>query len=86
MVVSGLLARLGLFGVCKAVGRGIFGDAGEIGHGVSFAQARQPTQMYSVGFEYVFSSSEIALAVTIFFAILSQIKINVTNAYAGALD
>ena len=56
-----------------------------IGHGVSLTTANQPTQMYFVGFEYVFSNPEIALAVTIFFVILSQIKIDVTNAYAGSL-
>jgi signal transduction histidine kinase/purine-cytosine permease-like protein len=56
-----------------------------IGHGVSFAKANEPTQMYLVGFGYVFSNPEIVLAVTTFFVILSQIKINVTNAYAGSL-
>lgn len=56
-----------------------------ISHGVSLAQANKPTQMYLVAFEYVFSNPEIALAVTILYVVLSQIKINVMNAYAGSL-
>ncbi|KAM3102922.1 ATP-binding protein [Phormidesmis sp. 146-12] len=71
-------------GCAKQLG-GAFLAALAIGHGVSFVQAKQPTQMYSVAFESVFSNPEVALAVTIFFVILSQIKINVTNAYAGSL-
>ena len=47
--------------------------------------AAEPTQMYLVGFQYVFSSPQLALAFTGAFVIISQIKINVTNAYAGSL-
>lgn len=56
-----------------------------VSHGVSLERANEPTQMYLVGFEYVFSNPEIALAVTILYVVLSQIKINVMNAYAGSL-
>jgi hypothetical protein len=38
-----------------------------------------------VGFQYVFSSPQLALAFTGAFVIISQIKINVTNAYAGSI-
>ena len=41
--------------------------------------------MYLVAFQYVFSSPEIALAFTGAFVIISQLKINVTNAYAGSI-
>jgi purine-cytosine permease-like protein len=41
--------------------------------------------MYLVGFGYVFSSPQLALAFTGAFVIISQIKINVTNAYAGSI-
>ncbi|KKN62917.1 hypothetical protein LCGC14_0506880, partial [marine sediment metagenome] len=51
----------------------------------SIEEAVNPTHMYAVGFSYVFSNPEIILAVTVFFVVLSQIKINVTNAYAGSL-
>ncbi|BAU09928.1 putative histidine kinase [Leptolyngbya sp. NIES-3755] len=72
------------FGCAKQLG-GSFLAALAIEHGISFIAANQPTQMYFVGFESVFPSSSIALAVTVFFVILSQVKINVTNAYAGSL-
>ena len=41
--------------------------------------------MYLVAFEYVFSSPQMALAFTGAFVIISQLKINVTNAYAGSI-
>jgi len=47
--------------------------------------AIEPTQMYLVAFRYVFSSPDIALAFTGAFVIISQLKINVTNAYAGSI-
>lgn len=73
-----------ILGCAKQLG-GAFLASLAIGHGVSLVKATQPTQMYLVGFKYVFETPEIALAVTIFFIILSQVKINVTNAYAGSL-
>ncbi|SEG81267.1 hybrid sensor histidine kinase/response regulator [Marinobacterium lutimaris] len=47
--------------------------------------AAEPTQMYMTAFEHVTASPELALALTGLFVILSQVKINVTNAYAGSL-
>jgi signal transduction histidine kinase/purine-cytosine permease-like protein len=73
-----------LTGCAKQLG-GAFLASLAIAHGVSFAKANEPTQMYLIGFEYVFSNPDVVLAVTIFFVILSQVKINVTNAYAGSL-
>lgn len=52
---------------------------------MSFLQAVNPTHMYLVGFGYVFNSHEIALAITTLFVVISQIKVNMTNAYAGSL-
>jgi signal transduction histidine kinase/DNA-binding response OmpR family regulator/purine-cytosine permease-like protein len=52
---------------------------------VPIDKAAEPTQMYLVAFGYVFSSPKIALAFTCVFVIISQIKINVTNAYAGSI-
>jgi len=48
-------------------------------------RAMEPTQMYLAGFSEVFSSNGWALGVTVLFVVLSQVKINVTNAYAGSL-
>ncbi|HDY85754.1 MAG TPA: response regulator [Methylophaga sp.] len=53
--------------------------------GKTIEQAINPTHMYSVAFSYVFSNAGVILAVTVFFVVLSQIKINITNAYAGSL-
>jgi signal transduction histidine kinase/purine-cytosine permease-like protein len=73
-----------IIGVAKQLG-GSFLAALAVSHGVSFIKAAQPTQMYWVGFESVFANPKVVLSVTIFFVVLSQIKINATNAYAGSL-
>jgi signal transduction histidine kinase/CheY-like chemotaxis protein/purine-cytosine permease-like protein len=54
-------------------------------HEVPIERAAEPTQMYLVAFRYVFASPEWALAAMVLFVIISQIKINLTNAYAGSL-
>ncbi|MEE4730486.1 ATP-binding protein [Pseudomonas alliivorans] len=54
-------------------------------HQVPIERAAEPTQMYLVAFNYVFLSPEWALAAMVLFVIISQIKINMTNAYAGSL-
>ncbi|MCB8877732.1 hypothetical protein ASILVAE211_21235 [Acidisoma silvae] len=54
-------------------------------HGLSPVRAAEPVDMYRIGFGYVFQSNAIVVSVTVLFVILSQIKINVTNAYAGSI-
>ncbi len=54
-------------------------------HGLSIAEAHEPIYMYIVGFQHVFSYPTVVLTVATIFVIVSQIKINVTNAYAGSL-
>ena len=49
------------------------------------AKAMEPTQMYLAGFAYVFSDPAWVLACTVIFVVVSQLKINLTNAYAGSL-
>ncbi|MDP1526523.1 MAG: ATP-binding protein [Rhodocyclaceae bacterium] len=56
-----------------------------LSHAVPVDRAVDPNQMYLVGFEYVFSNPGWAVAATATFVIVSQLKINVTNAYAGSL-
>ena len=56
-----------------------------IRHLVPLDKASEPTQMYLVAFHYMFSDPKIALAFTGAFVIISQLKINVTNAYAGSI-
>ncbi|MEZ5703834.1 MAG: hybrid sensor histidine kinase/response regulator, partial [Burkholderiaceae bacterium] len=48
-------------------------------------RSAEPTQMYLAGFNAVVGHAGLALAMTVVFVIVSQIKINVTNAYAGSL-
>jgi len=54
-------------------------------HQVPMAEAAEPTQMYLTAFGYVFDAPTAALIVTGIFVVLSQLKINVTNAYAGSI-
>ncbi|WP_043421667.1 hybrid sensor histidine kinase/response regulator [Azonexus hydrophilus] len=53
--------------------------------GLSPDKAVDPNQMYLIGFSHVFDNTTLAIAVTAIFVIVSQLKINVTNAYAGSL-
>lgn len=53
--------------------------------GVSPAHAAEPTQMYLTVFGKSFGSPVAAVAVTVVFVVISQVKINVTNAYAGSI-
>jgi signal transduction histidine kinase/purine-cytosine permease-like protein len=73
-----------IIGCAKQLG-GAFLASLAIAHGVSFIKANEPTQMYLVGFEYVFSNPNLVMPIVILFVLVSQIKINVTNAYAGSL-
>lgn len=56
-----------------------------LGHGVAPEHAAEPTQMYAVAFSTVSASPGVALALTGLFVVISQLKINVTNAYAGSI-
>ncbi|MCF4130043.1 ATP-binding protein [Methylobacterium sp. SyP6R] len=56
-----------------------------LAHGVPAERASEPTQMYAVAFGYVVSAPGAAIALTTLFVVLSQLKINVTNAYAGSI-
>ncbi|MGJ4971289.1 MULTISPECIES: ATP-binding protein [unclassified Bradyrhizobium] len=56
-----------------------------LSHGVSADHAAEPAHMYLEAFRYVLARPDLALALTGTFVIVSQIKINVTNAYAGSI-
>ncbi len=56
-----------------------------ISHMVPPERAVDPNQMYLVAWEYVFPHYGWAVAATAVFVVISQLKINVTNAYAGSL-
>ena len=54
-------------------------------HMVPADRAVDPNQMYLAAYEYVFPHYGWAVAATALFVVISQLKINVTNAYAGSL-
>ena len=53
--------------------------------GVPADSAADPSHMYLLGFSYVSPSPEFAILLTATFIVVSQLKINVTNAYAGSI-
>lgn len=53
--------------------------------GLPRAVADDPAHMYMVAFSYVFSNQTLAIVLAASFVIISQLKINVANAYAGSL-
>jgi signal transduction histidine kinase/ActR/RegA family two-component response regulator len=56
-----------------------------LGAGVAPEHAAEPTRMYLVAFETALPWEALALFVTGVFVVISQLKINVTNAYAGSI-
>ncbi|MEO7497401.1 MAG: ATP-binding protein [Massilia sp.] len=73
-----------LLGIAKMLGGALLAYLA-VSSGVSLAQAVNPNQMYLAGFQQVFSNPTLAVVATAFFVIISQVKINMTNAYAGSL-
>jgi signal transduction histidine kinase/DNA-binding NarL/FixJ family response regulator len=53
--------------------------------GMSFQNAAQPARIYLFAFNQAFTAPQIAIALAGIFVVISQLKINVTNAYAGSL-
>lgn len=56
-----------------------------VGHGLPADRAALPTEMYLVAFGHVVDWPLAALVLTALFVAVSQMKINVTNAYAGSI-
>jgi signal transduction histidine kinase/FixJ family two-component response regulator len=54
-------------------------------HGVPVGHAAEPAQMYRIAFGYVIPWQDFVLLLTAAFVVVSQLKINVMNAYAGSL-
>jgi len=74
-VVMGVLKMLAGVMLCYLV----------LAHMVPPERAVDPNQMYLAAWEYVFPHYGWAVAATALFVVVSQLKINVTNAYAGSL-
>jgi signal transduction histidine kinase/CheY-like chemotaxis protein/purine-cytosine permease-like protein len=73
-----------LLGVVKMLGGALLAYLA-ISHMVPLDRAVDPNQMYLAAYEYVFPRYGWAVAATALFVVVSQLKINVTNAYAGSL-
>lgn len=73
-----------LLGLFKMLGGALLAYLA-LSHGVPADRAVDPNQMYLAAYEYVFPRYGWAVAATALFVVVSQIKINVTNAYAGSL-
>lgn len=74
MAIGVLKMLIGSFLACLA-----------LSHGYSREEAADPTRMYAVAFAYLVDAPNGALVLAGIFVILSQLKINVTNAYAGSI-
>ncbi len=73
-----------ILGVLKMLGGALLAYLA-IQNAVPTDRAVDPNQMYLAAYEYVFPNYGWAVAATAAFVVLSQLKINVTNAYAGSL-
>ncbi|MBC7956173.1 MAG: response regulator [Cytophagales bacterium] len=73
-----------VLGVIKMLGGALLAYLA-ISHSVPLDRAVDPNQMYLAAYEYVFSRPGWAVAAVALFVVISQLKINVTNAYAGSL-
>ncbi|MGJ7580111.1 hybrid sensor histidine kinase/response regulator [Variovorax sp. RHLX14] len=73
-----------VMGVLKMLGGALLAYLA-ISHMVPAERAVDPNQMYLAAYEYVFPDYGWAVAATALFVVISQLKINVTNAYAGSL-
>jgi len=56
-----------------------------VAHGYTHAQAARPSDMFRTIFTDMVGSSGFALIITGLFVVVCQLKINVTNAYAGSI-
>ncbi len=54
-------------------------------HGLPLEEATQPTSMYALAFRQTLGSPSLGLLLAGVFVIVCQLKINVTNAYAGSI-
>jgi len=73
-----------VFGVVRQLGGALLAHLA-IQQGIAIEHAHEPTQMYLIAYSMLIDNADLALAITTLFVIISQLKINVTNAYAGSL-
>jgi signal transduction histidine kinase/CheY-like chemotaxis protein/purine-cytosine permease-like protein len=73
-----------LMGMLKMLG-GAFLAFAALQFEVGVDRATEPTQMFLAGFTQAVGQPGLAVLITVVFVVLSQVKINITNAYAGSL-
>ena len=73
-----------VIGAAKMLG-GSFLAVLALHHGVAPDRAAQPTEMYLIAFGYVLPWPAASVVLAALFVAISQVKINVTNAYAGSI-
>lgn len=73
-----------ILGAVKQMGGSFL--ASYIAPAVGAVKADEPINMYTSAFHSIIPSAFAALTIATFFVLLSQIKINVTNAYSGSLS
>ncbi|WP_373987384.1 ATP-binding protein [Duganella sp. BuS-21] len=73
-----------LLGIAKMLGGALLAWLA-ISSAMPLEHAVNPTHMYLAGFGLVFEHPQLALAATALLVVVSQVKINMTNAYAGSL-
>ncbi|MFT7222743.1 MAG: purine-cytosine permease-like protein [Cellvibrionaceae bacterium] len=73
-----------LIGVAKILGGSLLAYF-TVSRGVEISEAVGPTTMYFTAYKELIDSPKVALIFSGIFVILSQLKINVTNAYAGSI-
>lgn len=73
-----------VLGVFKMLGGAVLAYLAIRG-GVALERAVDPNQMYLAAYRRVFDTAALATGMTALFVVVSQLKINVTNAYAGSL-
>ena len=56
-----------------------------VGAGLAIAEAKEPIVLFNMAFGYVFQNPGVALAVGTLFVVISEVKVNVANAYGGSL-
>ena len=59
--------------------------AGAVVAGLAIADAKEPIQIFDRAFRFAIDNPQTALLISAIFVIVSELKVNVTNAYAGSL-
>lgn len=68
----------------KQVGGALLAAVAVLG-GIAIADAKEPIHVFNTAFGYAFDNPQVALLASAIFVSVSELKVNVTNAYAGSL-